>query len=454
MRKNDIVTVKIEDIGVGGEGIGKADGYAIFVKDAIVDDVVRAVITKAKKNYGYGRLLEILEPSPDRVPPPCPVARQCGGCQILEMSYDRQLQLKKQKVESDLARIGGLTDCPVRDTIGCQSPFRYRNKSQFPVGRDKSGRIIAGFYAGRTHCIIQCPDCRIGIEENRPILDILLRHMEKYNISPYDEKSHSGLVRHVLIRKGFRTGEIMVSIIINGDHIPAQESLVSELISRIPGLRDISLNINRGRTNKILGRELVQLAGDGYITDYIGDIQFRISPLSFYQVNPQQTEVLYREVLTYAALTGRETVFDLYCGVGTISLFLARSAGKVYGVESVPEAVEDARVNAALNDIQNVEFLAGRAEEIIPAMYEDEGVSADVVVLDPPRKGCDEKLLETIIRMAPARVVYVSCNPATLARDLKYLTANGYGVEVVQPLDMFAGSVHVETVVLLSRENK
>lgn len=451
MRKNDRFTVTIEDIGVGGEGIGKAEGYTLFVKDAIPGDVIRGVVTKANKTYGYGRLLEILTPSPDRVEPLCPVARSCGGCQIQEIAYEKQLELKKQKVKDALDRIGGLSDYVIHDTLGCRPPFRYRNKSQFPVGRDKSGRLIAGFYAGRTHCIVACPDCKIGIEENKDILDVVLSHMERCGIPPYDEKSHSGTVRHVLIRKGFRTGEIMVSIVINGDEIQQQQNLVADLLARVPAIRDISININKKKTNTILGRGLVQLYGRGFITDFIGDIQFRISPLSFYQVNPRQTEVLYGKALEYAALTGTETVFDLYCGVGTISLFLARSAGRVYGVEAVPEAIEDARTNAALNGISNVEFFAGRAEDIIPDLYEKRGLAADVVVLDPPRKGCEEKLLETIVRMRPERVVYVSCNPATLARDLKFLAAGGFRTDEVQPVDMFAGSVHVECVCLLHR---
>lgn len=449
MKKNQEFTVTIEDTGVNGEGIGKADGYTLFVKDTIPGDVIRGIVTKDRGKYGYGRLAEIITPSPDRIEPECPVARQCGGCQIQEMSYDRQLAYKKQKVKNNLDRIGRLTDYTIYDTLGCKSPFRYRNKAQFPIGRNREGKIIAGFYAGRTHAIIECEDCKIGIEENKDILKVIISHMEKYNIEPYNEETHKGLVRHVLIRKGFKTGEIMVSIVINGTSVREQDMLVSQLLKSVPAIKDISLNINKEKTNVILGGKLVNLYGNGYITDYIGDVKFRISPLSFYQVNPAQTEVLYGKALEYACLTGSETVFDLYCGVGTISLFLAKSAKKVYGVEIVPQAIDDAKVNAELNNIDNAEFFVGKAEEVIPDLYENKGITADVVVVDPPRKGCDERLLKTIVDMAPERVVYVSCDSATLARDLKYLSENGFKVEKVQPVDMFGNSVHCECCVRL-----
>lgn len=453
MKKNDSFSLKIEDISVRGEGIGKADGYTLFVKDAIPGDKIKGIVTKAGPKYGYGRLMEITEPSADRIEARCPVARSCGGCQIQELAYEKQLSLKKRTVKNSLDRIGGLSDYRLFDTIGCESPFRYRNKAQFPIGRNRDGKIIAGFFAGRTHDIIECRDCQIGIEENQIILDCLIRHMERFGIEPYHEKTHTGLVRYVLIRKGFRTGEIMLSIVINGSSIEKQELLVSELRESVPALCDISLNINKKKINTIMGKNFVQLYGNGYISDFIGGIQFRISPKSFYQVNPKQTEILYGKALEYAALTGKETVFDLYCGVGTISLFLAKNAAKVYGVEAVPEAIADAKMNARLNDIENVEFLTGKAEDIIPVLYADQGITADVVVVDPPRKGCDEKVLETIARMKPQRVVYVSCNPATLARDLKYLAGEGFRVEMVQPVDMFANTVHVEGVCLLHRRD-
>ncbi len=456
MKKNEEFTVTIEDIGVNGEGIGKVDGYTLFIKDAIPGDVIRGIVTKDSKKYGYGRVMEIITPSPDRIEPECPVARRCGGCQIQEMSYERQLVYKKQKVKNNLDRIGKLENYTIHDTLGCKSPFRYRNKAQFPIGRNKDGKIIAGFYAGRTHAIIECEDCKIGVEENKDILNVIISHMEKYGIEPYNEEAHSGLVRHVLIRKGFTTGEIMVCIVINGkaDKFRKADELVSSLLKAVPEIKSISFNINRQKTNVILGEEIVNLHGNGYISDYIGDVKFRISPLSFYQVNPAQTEVLYGKALEYAGLSGDEIVFDLYCGVGTISLFLAKSAKKVYGVEIVPQAIDDARVNADINGITNAEFFVGKAEEVIPDLYNNKGITADIVVVDPPRKGCDEKLLETIVAMSPERVVYVSCDSATLARDLKYLTENGFVVKEVQPVDMFANSVHCECVVSLSKYKK
>lgn len=452
MKKNQEFTVLIEDIGVNGEGIGKVDGYPLFIKDTVPGDVIQGIVTKTEKKYGYGKVLSIITPSPDRAEAVCPIAKRCGGCQLQDMSYERQLAYKREKVRNNLDRIGKLTGYTLHDTLGCERLYRYRNKAQFPIGKNKNGRIIAGFYAGRTHEIIECEDCVIGIEENKEILKIIIEHMEKHGIEPYDEKTHKGLVRHVLIRKGFATGEIMVSVVINGDKIKAQEELAERLVENIRGMKDISLNINKQRTNVILGNKVVTLYGDGYITDFIGDVKFRISPLSFYQVNPTQTKVLYGKALEYAGLTGEETVFDLYCGVGTISLFLAKSAKKVYGVEIVPQAIEDAKVNARINGIDNVEFFVGKAEEVIPDLYEHQGIRADVVVVDPPRKGCDERLLETIVMMEPKRVVYVSCDSATLARDLKYLSENGFKVEEVQPADMFVHGVHVETVVLLSHK--
>lgn len=454
IKKNDEFIFKIEDMGVNGEGIGHVDGLALFVKDAIIGDTVRAKVMKMQKNYGFAKLLEVIEPSPDRVPMKCPVGRSCGGCQIQEMSYEAQLRYKEGKVKGNLERIGKVDfsgkNAPVfHPCIGMENPWNYRNKAQFPIGKSKDGRIIAGFYAGRTHSIIECEDCAIGITENKEILSLVIRHMEKYHIEPYDEVQHRGVVRHVLIRKGFRTGEIMVSLVINGEKLKAVDELAEQLME-IPGMTSLSLNVNKNRTNKILGDEVINIRGEGYISDYIGDVKFKISPLSFFQVNPVQTEKLYGTALAYAGLTGDENVFDLYCGVGTISLFLARNAKHVIGVEIVDQAIRDARVNAEINGIGNAEFYTGAAEDVIPKLYE-QGNTADVVVVDPPRKGCDVKLLDTITQMAPKRVVYVSCDSATLARDVKYLGERGYVLREVQPTDMFAHSGHVETVVALHR---
>ena len=450
-RKNDIVTLEIVDCGTDGEGIGKADGFTVFVKDAVIGDTVTAKIMKAKKNYGYGRLMEILKPSPYRVDPICPSARQCGGCQLQAVSYEEQKAFKEKKLRGHLERIGGFKELPMEPLIGMDEPYHYRNKAQFPVGRNKEGRIVTGFYAGRTHAIIENRDCALGIPQNKEVLDRVIAHMEKYNIAPYDEMTGKGLVRHIFVRYGFFTGELMVCLIINGQDLPHQKELVEKL-GEIPGMTSISLNINKKRNNVILGDKVKTIWGKEYITDKIGDISYEISPLSFFQVNPHQTWKLYSKALEYADLHGEETVWDLYCGIGTISLFLAQKAKFVRGVEIVPAAIEDARRNAHLNEIDNVEFFVGKAEEVLPREYEKNGVYADVIVVDPPRKGCDEMLLKTILKMQPKRVVYVSCDSATLARDLRFLCDNGYELKKVCGVDQFPQTVHVETVVLLSQQ--
>ena len=450
-RKNDLVTLEIEDCGIDGEGIGKADGFTVFVKDAVIGDTVTAKIIKAKKNYGYGRLMEVLKPSPYRVEPKCEFARQCGGCQLQALSYDQQLVFKTNKVKGHLERIGGFTDIPMEPIIGMDELFHYRNKAQFPVGRNKEGKIVTGFYAGRTHNIIENRDCALGVPENKEVLDRVIAHMEKYGIEPYNEATGKGLVRHVLIRYGYFTKEVMVCLILNGNKIPKEEQLVKSLCE-IPGMTSITINVNKKRSNVILGEEICLLWGQEYITDRIGDISYQISPLSFYQVNPMQTQKLYAKALEYADLHGEETVWDLYCGIGTISLFLAQKAKFVRGVEIVPAAIENAKENAKLNGLENTEFFVGKAEQVLPREYKKNGVYADVIVVDPPRKGCDETLLETMIEMNPERIVYVSCDSATLARDLKYLYERGYELRKVCPVDQFGMTVHVETVVLLSHK--
>ena len=450
-RKNDLVTLEIEDCGIDGEGIGKADGFTVFVKDAVIGDTVTAKIIKAKKNYGYGRLMEVLKPSPYRVEPKCEFARQCGGCQLQALSYDQQLVFKTNKVKGHLERIGGFTDIPMEPIIGMDELFHYRNKAQFPVGRNKEGKIVTGFYAGRTHNIIENRDCALGVAENKEVLDRVIAHMEKYGIEPYNEATGKGLVRHVLIRYGYFTKEVMVCLILNGNKIPKEEQFVKSLCE-IPGMTSITINVNKKHSNVILGEEICLLWGQEYITDRIGDISYQISPLSFYQVNPMQTQKLYAKALEYADLHGQETVWDLYCGIGTISLFLAQKAKFVRGVEIVPAAIENAKENAKLNGLENTEFFVGKAEEVLPREYKKNGVYADVIVVDPPRKGCDETLLETMVEMNPERIVYVSCDSATLARDLKYLCERGYELRKVCPVDQFGMTVHVETVVLLSQQ--
>ena len=462
LKKNDMVSVAITDMGVDGEGIGKVDGYTLFVKDAVIGDKVLVKVMKAKKNYGYARLMEIEVPSKDRVEPVCAVSRQCGGCQIQNLSYEKQLEFKNNKVRNNLIRLGKFDEAFIDSIMepigGMKEPFHYRNKAQYPIGTDKEGNLIAGFYAGRTHQIIPNLDCKLGVPQNQEILEILLNFMNQYKLTAYDEQTGKGLFRHVLIRYGFTTKEIMVCLIVNGNKIPHSDKLVEELI-KIPGMTSITYNINKENTNVIMGNEVHLLWGQEYITDYIGNVKYQISPLSFYQVNPVQTEVLYGQALEYAGLTGDETVWDVYCGIGTISLFLAQKAKKVYGVEIVPPAIEDAKKNAALNGFDNAEFFVGKAEEVLPNYYAEyakahpgEHARADVIVVDPPRKGCEESVLETMVNMEPERIVYVSCDSATLARDLNYLCENGYKLEKVRAVDMFPQTVHVESVVMLSRK--
>ena len=483
-QKNQLLTVNISDMSSEGEGVGKVDGYTFFIKDTVIGDEAQIRVTKLKKNYGYGRLEKVLTPSPFRVEPPCRFHKQCGGCQIQAISYQKQLSFKQDKVRNNIIRIGGFDEKQVNQVmepiVGMELPFHYRNKAQYPVGTDKEGNPVVGFYAGRTHTIIANTDCLLGVEENRKILEVILDYMREFHIAAYDESTGKGLLRHALLRKGFSSGEIMVCLVINGKvagssrqqnglYLPHQEALVQQL-SAIPGMKSISVSINSANTNVIMGNEIHTIWGKESITDtiYVRDvgngfaktergITFSISPLSFYQVNPVQTEKLYSIALSYADLKGNESVWDLYCGIGTISLFLSENAGKVYGVEIVPQAIEDARENAKNNGIANAEFFVGKAEEVLPEFYDnqkeagDEMLHPNVIVVDPPRKGCDEKCLETMLQMAPERIVYVSCDSATLARDLKLLCAGGYELKRIRAVDMFPHTVHVETVVLLSK---
>lgn len=486
-QKGDLLTVTIEDMDTDGQGIGKADGYTLFVKDALIGDVVKVKIMKAKKNYAFARLEEVLTPSSYRIEPKCEHHRRCGGCQLQCLSYDAQLAFKEKKVRNNLVRIGGfeetLIDEIMQPIIGMEVPFYYRNKAQYPIGTDKrTGKPVAGFYARRTHDIIPNTDCALGVAENKEILERILAWMETCKVSAYDEETGKGLVRHVLIRKGFVSGELMVCLVVNGRELPQVGRLI-ESLKAVPGMKSISLSVNRENTNVIMGKTIRTLWGSDTIEDTLGGIQFRISPLSFYQVNPVQTEKLYGKAVEFAGLTGKETVWDLYCGIGTISLFMAKNAGKVYGVEIIPEAIEDAKGNAERNGFTNAEFFVGKAEEVLPEFYEkaskedlspnvqgnddvesyknENGADVesatdmlhpDVIVVDPPRKGCDVQCLDTMLKMRPKRIVYVSCDSATLARDLKILCEGGYELKKICCVDMFGQSVHCETVVLLSRK--
>ena len=460
VKKNDLADIFIEDMTNEGEGVGKADGFAFFVKDTVIGDEVRIRATKMKKSYGYGRLEKILKPSPDRVEPVCPVSRQCGGCQIQSMSYEAQLKFKKNKVKNNLIRIGGFSkeyiDDITEDIIGDDREFNYRNKAQFPVGKDREGNIITGFYAGRTHSVISCTDCAIGVRENDIILKTILKLMKRYGISAYDENTGTGLVRHILLRKGFKTGQIMICLVINGDKIPAEDDVVSGLLE-INGtlnqeygssIESVSYSINKEATNVIMGDNYHVIYGKGTIEDTLMGLSFTISPLSFYQVNPLQTEKLYEEAIAYADIKENEEVWDICCGIGTITLAMAREAHRVHGIEIIPQAIEDARENAERNGIDNAEFICAAAEEYLPS-HADE-IHADAIVMDPPRKGMDERALEAVLTVSPSRIVYVSCDSATLSRDLKFLCEHGYELKKIRPVDMFPQTIHCEVIALLN----
>ena len=450
LSKNKEYIVDIVDIGQGGVGIGKYEGFTVFVDGGLVQDKIKVKITKSKKNYAVGDIVEIIEKSPFRVERKCSESlRQCGGCQIQELDYQKQLDVKTNEVKQVISRIGKLDDVVIHDTLGMEHPFRYRNKAQFPIQK-KDNMPVIGFYKKKSHDLISTDECIIQHEVNDKIIKIIKTYIRAYNVSIYDEKTHKGLLRHLVTKVGFTTGEVMIVLVANGKKLPYLKELASVLKENIPGFKTLVVNVNTQKTNVILGKENIVAYGDGMIRDYIGELVFEISPLSFFQVNPLQTEVLYNKALEYANLGENDTVFDIYCGIGTISLFLAQKAKKVYGIEIVEDAIKDAKRNAKINNMDNVEFYVGKAEEVVPKMYE-EGKRANVVVVDPPRKGCDEKVLDTIVSMEPDRVVYVSCNPSTLARDLAYLNERGYKCHEIQPVDMFQHSVHVENVAWLSR---
>lgn len=457
LKKNQEILLTIEDFTKEGEGLGKYQGFPFFVKDTVIGDEVRVSITKLKKNYGYARLIEIIRPSKDRIIPPCPVARQCGGCKIQQLSYEKQKEFKWNQVAGCLKRIGGFSDIEskMEPIYAMEHPWHYRNKAQYPIGKDKTGKIVAGFYAGRTHTIIPNTDCLIQSPVNKQILQIILSYMEKNKISPYNEETHTGLVRHILTRVGFVTGEIMVCLIINGKKEQLKNiKKLTEQLKQIKGMTSVIINTNTEKTNRILGVKCETIWGKDFIEDYIGNIRYQIGPLSFFQVNPAQTRILYEKALEYADLHGQEIVWDMYCGIGSISLFLAQKAKQVYGVEIIKEAIDDARNNARINGIHNVEFFVGKAEEVVPKHLEQTGIKPDVVVVDPPRKGCDAALLNTILTMNPKKIVYVSCDPATLARDCKILCEKDYEITKAAVVDQFGHSVHVETIALLQKSNR
>ena len=450
VKKNDEITIQFEDLTHEGHGVGKLEGYPLFVPYGLPGEEAVVKVVKVNKNFGYGKLLEVKRPSPDRVEPPCDVFYKCGGCQIQHMSYDLQLQMKQNQVKNVMRKIAHMEHVPVHATLGMDDPWRYRNKVAIPVG-ENDGELITGFYRMRSHDIIKDMDtCVVQDEVNDRLVEAVRRIASSLGISAYDEEKHTGVLRHIMVRTGRQTNEAMIVIITRTAELPHQEELVKELTETYPTIKSIIHNVNDRRTNVIMGRKSKVLWGEEYIYDTIGDIRFAISAHSFYQINPPQTKVLYEKALEYAAITKNDVVVDAYCGIGTISLFMAQKAKKVYGVEVVPEAISDAKMNAKINGITNTEFVVGQAEKVMP-WWKAQGLRPDVIVVDPPRKGCEVEFLEAMIGMQPKRIVYVSCNPSTLARDLRILEDGGYETKEVQPVDMFPQSMHVELVALMSR---
>ncbi|MGI6122841.1 MAG: 23S rRNA (uracil(1939)-C(5))-methyltransferase RlmD [Acetivibrionales bacterium] len=453
IKKDNIIELDITGMTHEGMGVGKIEGFAVFVQGAIEGEKVRAKIIKVLKNYAIARVMEYISSSPFRTEPFCPAYKRCGGCSLQHMTYEKTLDFKRQVVTDNLIRIGGLSDVKVNETIGMKNPLNYRNKAQYPVGIGKEGPI-AGFFARRSHEIIDAASCDIQHSLSDKAKDIVLGFVKALNIPVYNENTGEGIIRHVVTKIAFGTGEVMVIIVATRPEIPKVNKLVYRLKRDIPGLGSIILNVNPKPGNVVLGTQNITLYGKDTIEDKLDGLTFEISPLSFYQVNSIQTEVLYKKALEFASLSGNETVYDLYCGIGTITLFAARKARLAIGIEVVTEAVEAARRNAIKNNIVNTEFHTGEAEKVFPKLFAN-GKKADVVFVDPPRKGCDEVLLKTLAEMSPSRIVYVSCNPSTLARDLKYLcgTDAGYEVKEVQPVDMFPWTMHVECVIGMQRKD-
>lgn len=455
IEKNKEYILDIVSQGYEGEGIAKInDTFPIFIEGALKGERVNVRIVKSKKNFAYGKLLEVIEPSLERCEAKCSIHKRCGGCKLQHSTYKEQLNFKFERVKDCITKIGKLDESIVQFPLGMDEPWRYRNKVQLPIGM-VNGELKIGFFAPRSHEIIDMETCLIQDEIADKVVGITRSWIKKNNIKPYNidgKYDETGILRHIMIRRGFTTNEVMVVLVTNGSKLPNKDEFIRLITENIPGIKSIVQNINSKPTNVILGQECITLWGESTISDYIGEFKFNISPLSFFQVNPVQTEVLYNKALEYAGLTGDETVFDAYCGTGTITLFLSQKAKKVYGVEIIPQAIENANINAKENNVNNVEFFVGESEVVIPDLI-NKGIKADVVVVDPPRKGCDVKLLNAITNIDAKKIVYVSCDPSTLARDLAILEENGYKTMEIQPVDMFPHTVHVETVVLMSKVN-
>lgn len=447
VEKNQFIDVEFIDLTHEGHGVAKVEGYPIFVPNALPGEKAQIKVLKTSKGFGFGKIIEFQKESDVRVEPICSIYNQCGGCQTQHMSYEGQLEAKHKQVVEVIKRIGKLDDIVVHPVLGMENPWSYRNKAQVPVG-ELEGGLVVGFYQKRSHEIIPMNECYIQGKENDEMIQAVKDLCEELKIEPYNEVGHKGLLRHIMARYGYYTNESMLVLVTNKVNFAQKDELIARIVEKYPTITSIIQNVNNEKTNVILGNQTIVLYGSETIKDKIDDITFEISARSFYQVNPTQTKVLYDKALEYTNLNGSETVIDAYCGIGSISLFLAQKAKKVYGVEIVPEAIEDAKRNARINEMTNVEFEVGKAEEVIPNWYK-QGITAEVLVVDPPRKGCDEALLNTIIDMKPSKVVYVSCNPATLARDLRVLEDGGYKTEEIQPVDMFPHTSHVEAVAKL-----
>ena len=450
INKNDEINIRIDALTNLGSGIGRYKDMAVFVDSTAVGDEIIAHIIKVKKNYAVGKVKKILKASKDRIPCDCEVSSQCGGCAYRHISYEAELREKKQAVTDVMRRIGGL-DFEAKEILHIDSPSRYRNKAQIPVALDKVGNITVGFYSKRSHRVIGSEDCLLQMPQFKNIVAVIKKYIAENPVTVYDEAVGKGLIRHIYLRRGRATGEIMVCLVINGDSIPKKEHLINALTDCDENIKSIILNINKKDTNVVLGDRCITLFGRDYIEDELCGLRFRISPLSFYQVNPEGTEMLYSKAREYAGLSGKETLLDLYCGAGTIGLTMAKNAKQIIGVEVIPEAIENAKENAEINGISNARFICDDASGAAKTLFK-EGIRPDVVVLDPPRKGCSRDVLETVADMKPDRVVYVSCDPATLARDCKIFSELGYAVKEYTAVDMFPRTTHVETVALLCRD--
>lgn len=448
VKKNETITLRFEDLTHEGNGVGKINGYPLFVPNVLPGEEAIVKVVKVNKNFGFGKLMELTKSSPERVEPTCHV--HCGGCQLQHMSYKLQLDMKQNQVQNVMKKVAHLPHVPIHPIMGMEHPYNYRNKVQVPVG-EKNGELIVGYYQKRSHRIVENMDtCSIQAETINEILPVVRQLANQLGIEPYQEENHRGDLRHIMIRTGHATNDVMIVLVTRTNRLPNKDVLIDELTRRFPQIKSIVQNVNEKRTNVILGEKTKVLWGETYIYDKIGDITFAISAKSFYQVNPIQTKVLYDKALEFANIGSDDVVVDAYCGIGTISLFLAQKAKKVYGIEVVPDAIADAKKNAALNGITNVEFTVGQAEKVMPK-WKEQGLTPDVIVVDPPRKGCEADFLQAMIDMEPQRIVYVSCNPSTLARDLRILEDGGYVTKEVQPVDMFPSTNHVEAVTWLEK---